>query len=561
MNAVESWLSCLVGVVLAYRRDVDHRALAQHLKGVAPAAKPVLDKLGGSRFVRNMNEAIAEIGAGAPKPDSHGLPRHKYAIILRNMKGGIVRSKLAAFYTSPDIDEAQVKLAKAAIALLTPDSKTVDKKDAALDRLITVLPDRLIRQMCTKSDVLKKSDQGRHLDELRALVKSQVKRNDTKLTKEEADKLKVSKRELFKHYNQLRKNVNEAWKTFVRGFCRERGGLAKVSELIPAMVKAGITVHPYDGYERLKVGENCALYTTAGKEIISVVAPDSKIKWNKAYDPKKDEGYVFMYKTPMMADYRPGYTREGVRKRKRQTYAKVLKAIDNVPKQRPRWLKDLKSSDAHKKLLGSMVELLYQLALRVGGMKNQTDGKATYGLTTLRVDHVKPTAAGGYTLTYAGKKGIQQKHVIVPDSPEAKAVCLVIAKCLRGKKKGDLLWTDARGERVSAGDLNSYLRRMGVSITAHKFRHVRGTELMQKLLSELKIPKGANQGAVEKLVKATAIKVGSLLGHVSGDKVTPATAIKSYIVPDVIARFFSERGMRVPQWVPKSRASDAEGDE
>lgn len=558
MTPTESWLSVVTGLVLAYRRDVDHAALAQHLKGLMPAATPVFKKL-GSFSASFATSAIAELGKSGAKSDAHGLPRGKYATYLNQLRNEM-RKKLVAFYSSPDINEAQGKLAKAAVALLSPDSSTVEAKDAALDRLITVLPNRLLRQMCTKSESLEKSDQQKHIDELKALVKSQVKRNDTKLTKEELDKLKTTKRDLFKHYNKLRKNVNESWKSFVRGFCRERGGLAKVSELIPAMKKAGITVHPYAGYERLKVGENCALYTTTGNEILSVVAPESQIKWNKSYDPKKDEGYVFLYKTPMMQDFRPGYTRAGIRKRKQNTYAKILKAIDNVPKQRPRWLRDLKSTDSHKRLLGGMVEMLYQFALRVGGLKNQTDGKATYGLTTLKLDHVKVTGSG-YTLAYPGKKGVMQKHVIKPDSPETKMVCAVIAKCIRGKKKGDFLWTDARGERVTAGDLNGYLRRMGVSVTAHKFRHVRGTELMQKLLSDLKIPKDANQGAVEKLVKATAIKVGSLLGHVSGDKVTPATAIKSYIVPDVIARFFSERGMRVPAWLPKSRASDSKDEE
>jgi DNA topoisomerase IB len=556
VTPVESWLSVLVGLVLGYRRDVDRAALAQHLKGQVEAAKPVFAKT-GKIGTAVFNILISELAKGSVS-DSRGLPRGKYAAYMAGMRRDM-RKSLASFYSSPDINEAQVKLAKAAVALLAPDSATVDSKDAALDRLITVLPNRLLRQMCTPAESLKKSDQQKHLDDLRALVKSQVKRNDTKLTKEELDALKVKKRDLFKHYNKLRKNVNESWKAFVRGFCRERGGTAKVSELIPAMNKAGITVHPYTGYERLRVGENGSLYTTTGSEILSVVAPDSQIKWNKDYDPKKDEGYVFLYKTPMMADFRPGYTRAGIRKRKQSTYAKILKAIESVPKQRPRWLKDLKSSDSHRRILGTMVEILYQHALRVGGLKNQTDGKATYGLTTLKLDHVR-TLSGGFVLAYPGKKGVMQKHVVKPDTPENKLVCAVLTKAMRGKKKGDFLWTDAHGERIGAGELNGYLRRMGVSITAHKFRHVRGTELMQNLLANAKVPKGSNQAAVEKQVKALAVKVGSLLGHVSGEKVTPATAIKSYIVPDVIARFFSERGMRVPAWLPKSRASEA-GDE
>ena len=66
------------------------------------------------------------------------------------------------------------------------------------------------------------------------------------------------------------------------------------------------------------------------------------------------------------------------------------------------------------------------------------------------------------------------------------------------------------------------------------------------------MPTGAKQAQVEKLVKQTAIHVGELLGHVSGEKATATTSIKNYIHPEVIAKFFRERGLRIPQWVPKA---------
>jgi len=554
VTPVESWIACLVGFSLAYRRDLDHAALAQHIKGLLVTAKPVFEKLskGSTPTAELLIKSLGKGGVG----DAKGMPRGNYAEYMQSLSRKL-RPSLAKFYQSPEIDEPQVKLAKAAISMLSPDSARVDAKDALLDKNIGILPDRLLRQMCSRSGVLEHADQQKHLDELRALVKQHTGRKDTKLTPEETEALKAKNRDRFKHYNKLRKNVNDSWKEFVRVFCRERGGLAKVSELVPAMKKAGITVHPYDGYERLKVGENGALYTTTGNEIFSIVAADSQIKWNKAYDPKKDEGYVFMYKTPMQRDFRPAYTRPFLRRNKQARYAKVLKASEVVPQRRDKWLRDLKSADSTKQILGAMVELLYMHAMRVGGLKNNTDGKTTYGLSTLRAGHVV-SRGGGYVLSYPGKKGVTQKHVVDSTTPEGKRICAVIAKCLRGKRKDDFLWTDRTGERIGSGSLNAYLRKIGVPVTAHKFRHIRGTELMKKLLADAKIPKGSNQKQVEKIVKGLAVKVGALLGHVSGDKVTPGTAIKSYIVPDVLSKFFAERGMRVPAWLPKSRASAAD---
>jgi hypothetical protein len=78
--------------------------------------------------------------------------------------------------------------------------------------------------------------------------------------------------------------------------------------------------------------------------------------------------------------------------------------------------------------------------------------------------------------------------------------------------------------------------------------------LMKELLEHARIPRGSTQPQVEKIVKGLAVQVGALLGHVSGEKITPMTSIKNYIVPDVIARFFEDRKLRVPGWLPKARA-------
>ena len=73
------------------------------------------------------------------------------------------------------------------------------------------------------------------------------------------------------------------------------------------------------------------------------------------------------------------------------------------------------------------------------------------------------------------------------------------------------------------------------------------------------------QAQAEKKIQEIAVTVGEILGHVrrtaeGADKVTPMTAINSYIVPDAISSWFEKRKLRVPQWLPKARASDSDGE-
>jgi DNA topoisomerase IB len=187
---------------------------------------------------------------------------------------------------------------------------------------------------------------------------------------------------------------------------------------------------------------------------------------------------------------------------------------------------------------------------RIGGLNNEKDGKPTYGLSTLQVRHANVNK-GTLILSYDGKDGIHQRHVIKPDTDEKKRIIAIVERLMRGKGRSDPLWTDPNGKRIDAGRFNAYLKSLKIPITAHKFRHIRGTLLMSDLIAKARIAKDAPQNEVEAGVKKLATRVGELLGHKSGDKVTPATAIKAYIVPSVIAAFFKSRGLRVPHWLPQ----------
>ncbi|MNG29500.1 hypothetical protein D3C84_1149350 [compost metagenome] len=63
---------------------------------------------------------------------------------------------------------------------------------------------------------------------------------------------------------------------------------------------------------------------------------------------------------------------------------------------------------------------------------------------------------------------------------------------------------------------------------------------------------GTKDTVVHKWLETELLKVGSELGHMSGEKVTSATAIQNYIAPELLAEFYSKLGMRPSAKVQKA---------
>ena len=450
------------------------------------------------------------------------------------------------------------------VALLAPDTGSVDRKDVALDKLVVVVPDRIVRTLYDPPR--SRGSQSTAIQESTRMVKKWTGRNDSRLGPEETKSVKDKDPEGYKRYLKVRKDVVSAYQDFSRSAARKAGKPVLIRSVIADMAKAGISYHPYGGIETLYVGENGKLYTPPPhREILASVAPGSKIVMNPRYDPRTDDGAVFKYLVPGSKrdedSMSSAYTRTFITGKKNKRFGLVADTIRDIPRLRPRWVRDLKSRDRRTRTLAAITELMYSLAARPGGTGNNVDGTPTYGLTTLLCNHVN-VRNNTVTMRYLGKDAIQQTHVIRaadPAFPENAQVVRVIQECTRGKRGTEYLWTDARGERIDKREVAAYMRGKQVKVSPHKFRHVRGTVLMQQLLDGMKVGKDDTQPQVEKLVKTAAIKVGELLGHVSGDKPTAATSLKNYISPGILVDFFTKRGLRVPQWVPRAgRGEDAE---
>ncbi len=551
MTPVEAWLSALVCMAAAFRRpENDPADLAALTKDLLIEAKPILKQLNANRLAIDNLVALIRLGR-APSEKVEGAPSPRYESQLLIVVGSMKR-QLTPFWLSNAISESQVKVGRAAFAVLNYNKETIAKKEAALDVSLHVIPDPDVRALFS---VTKVASQDKTVAELKHLVKTWTGRSDHSLSVDESKKTKEKDPERYARYLALRRDAADSWKSFVRNYVREKGGDPQpIKQILPELDKAGITFHPLKALYPMRIGEDLKLYTRKNHVLDAFPPLGSQIIFNPNFqdDLQADGDWIFQFKVPnSKADGMAyAYTQQRLKSNKAAVFEKVAKAITVVPKRRSKWVADLNSKQPNKFVLGAMTELLYSEAMRIGG-QGKTDGETTYGLSTLLVKHVSYLPVSkGYTLKYPGKKGVSQKHIIKPAmSPEYARVCQVIGIEIRGKKNADRLWT-IQGYPVTAADVNAYFKKQGLGITPHKMRHVQGTTLMSELLGKARVPKGSNQSAVEKIVKGLAVNVGALLGHIAGDKITPATAIKSYIDPSVIAQFFTDRNLRVPAWVP-----------
>ena len=558
MKQTDAFLSVLIGFVVAYRRpNVSARALGAHLRQIFNDSGPVWQHLGVGRA--QIETLISAVEGGRASKD--GAPTPNYARLLSELYL-TMRPDLKPLYDSRSMTNEQVTLTKTAVGLLRYNPDNAAKKDAQLDAELHVLPNRAIRVMFTPPNIQPPHEA---LAEVKLLVKKFVGRNDVGLSVDESKAVKERDPTRYARYLKLLREVKTSYKPIVRKLVRDAGHPVLVADVVRELTAAGFNHFPYRPFvkSRLCVDEDGLLTTQAPyyKKLDALPTTGSEVHLNPHYDARKDDSYAFQYKVPNTRNpdqWKTAKTLSVSDKRRTEKDRKVVDAIPMIPTVRPRWLTDLMSSNIQRATLGAMVETMYQVAPRPGTPGNKADGKDTYGFSTLRVGHVKRVKVG-YSLTYLGKDAKKQQHVInTTSTPEGARIGKVIAHLMKDKKPSDYLWC-SKGDRVTSTEINDYLKAKGWPLTGHKFRNVRGTELMMKRLSEVRLPKGATPTQVAAHVRDLALDVGKMLGHVSGDKPTAATALKSYIAPSVLHDFFKSRGIKSPKWVPKIGGKGGQG--
>ncbi|MCC8362482.1 DNA topoisomerase IB [Lysobacter sp. A6] len=188
------------------------------------------------------------------------------------------------------------------------------------------------------------------------------------------------------------------------------------------------------------------------------------------------------------------------------------------------------------KVAAIVVALMADTLARVGNDEYTRDNKS-FGLTTLRNQHVAFLQGGRLRLKFRGKSG-QEHDIVLDDARLAKLVRHV--QQLPGQSLFQYVDDDGRVQPMDSGTVNDWLREaMGDDFTAKDFRTWGATMAALQVLALHDVPCKAdgspNARAIRAMCNTAVERVARALRN------TPAVCRRAYIDPAVFAVFESGR--------------------
>ena len=216
-------------------------------------------------------------------------------------------------------------------------------------------------------------------------------------------------------------------------------------------------------------------------------------------------------------------------RRDAEKHERVLQIARSLPDVRDAVAAALRTRGLNRdRVLATAVRLLDLGAFRVGSEQYAEDN-GTYGLATLRRDHVHVRGERTF-FSYTAKGGIE-REIEITDRPTATVVRQLLdrpadtGEDLLGYWLPDGTWHD-----VTSDEINAYLKEISdAEITAKDFRTWSATVLMAAALAEEPPPR--TRTARKKAIKAAYVRVSEQLGN------TPAVCKASYVDPRVVDRY------------------------
>ncbi len=232
-------------------------------------------------------------------------------------------------------------------------------------------------------------------------------------------------------------------------------------------------------------------------------------------------------------------------RRDREKFEHVLAFARRLPRLRRAVADDLAGGGLGRaRVLAAAVRLLDLGAFRVGGEEYANGDDATYGLATLRRDHVTVTR-DGVEFRYPGKGGIQHGELVA--DPDVRPV----VRALRHRRHPSpelLAYRNGRDwHDVHSADINEYLRAAsGGDVTAKDFRTWHATVLAAAALATEPTPRSPRTGA--RVITRVCREVSEHLGN------TPAVVRKSYVDPRVFDLYLDGVTIAAPARLSGGRA-------
>jgi len=519
-----------------------------------------------SPFKVNLTRPFTKISTILSRPnvkfkDSKGTPNSSYDTLFDQTK--VIREAINAKKTQIMADPAATANLRTFLANILTFFRTKEEtgfknvmlnvrflNDPKLSSLLHIAPEEINHSAVTD-----------YLD----WIKTKVKRKDPRsLTTEEVKGLSDDDKEIHK---KLVKAYRTTYSDKMRDLIRSTG-----KQTAPAQsVKKALKDSGFPQHQNIPIGftgnvdEKGGLHTHTGVPI-AVGQRGGEMEMNPNWNPKTDDVYYAKGKSAESKTdkfthfYTINYKKTHTQAKKAE---KVAELEDKMEDMQDAWRKDLKSRNNPNKILAAMVETMYQTQARIGSGRGETAGKITYGLSTWLNKHVKTNAAGQLVISYPGKKGMPNKHVIRGETPEQVALIKYVGELKEGKSPNDPIWAEADGKRIKAGEVNKYLKELGFSGSAHKFRTHKGTEMFKQLLAKHPLKKAnPTPKEVDIYHKSLTERIGAILGH---QKTLPdgttenvgTTAAQSYIDPSVQIKLYRDKKVPVPKWLESADIKQA----
>ena len=182
-----------------------------------------------------------------------------------------------------------------------------------------------------------------------------------------------------------------------------------------------------------------------------------------------------------------------------------------------------------EKVLACAVRLLDKGFFRIGS-EDYAVSNETFGLATIRKEHVQLLGDGILLFDYPAKHGKRRIQSVVDDD-----VFELLAQLKRRRSGGVELLAFKRGRAwvdVRSPDINAYLKDLtGLDVSAKDFRTWNATVLAAVALSVSGLQANASKTARKRAITRAIKEVAHYLGN------TPAVARASYIDPRILDRF------------------------
>jgi DNA topoisomerase I len=293
------------------------------------------------------------------------------------------------------------------------------------------------------------------------------------------------------------------------------------------------------GIRRVRRGKEFVYIDTRGKRITeenelrrikSLAIPPA---WEEVWICPLPHGHIQATGRDARGRKQYRYHRRWREVRDENKYDRMIAFGRALPELRRRLARDLAIPGLpRRKVLATVVSLLESTLIRIGNEEYARNNKS-FGLTTMRDRHVKPSR-NGVRFEFHGKSRIA--HTISVTDPR---LAKIVKRCRDLPGYTLFQYVDGRGRQraVEAADVNQYLREaMGSEFTAKDFRTWAGTVLAYEALSELATFETLSE-AKKNVVEAIDFVARKLRN-------TKAVCRNCYIHPHVIAAYM-ERDLKV----------------